>query len=76
MAFRAKHRLAAMVKRVEQGRTIKSDLQPNSSQNEAYKALKRSAASRKAAATRRAAKERAADPKVLNPIFGQPSAAQ
>jgi hypothetical protein len=49
MAFREKHRRAAMVKRVEQGRAIKSD--PD---NPVYRALKRSQASRKAAATRRA----------------------
>jgi hypothetical protein len=54
MGFRAKHRQAALVRRVEQGRVIKSDLQPGGGQNEAYKAIKRSLAAKKAAATRRA----------------------
>lgn len=68
MAFRAKHRKAAMAKRVEQGRAIKSDRG-----NEEYMALKRSLASRKAAATRRAAKMRAQDPQVLDKVFkGKP----
>lgn len=52
MAFRAKHRQAALVRRVEANRVIKSDLNPNGSQNAAYKAVKRSLASKKAARTR------------------------
>lgn len=61
MAFREKHRKAALVRRVEQGRTIKSDLNPDGSQNAAYKAIKRSLASKKAAATRRQKKLAAAE---------------
>ena len=56
MAFRAKHRRAAMVRRVEQGRTIKSDLDEFGAKIPAYKAIQRSLASKKAAATRKAKK--------------------
>src|SRR5690349_9811324 len=65
MAFRAKYRLQAMQKRVEQGRVIKSDLDEFGAKKPAYKALQRSWASRKAAATRRAQKAHAQDPKVI-----------
>jgi hypothetical protein len=44
MAFRAKHRHAALVRRVIAGRTIKSDLNPDGSQNAAYKAVKQALA--------------------------------
>jgi hypothetical protein len=47
MAFRAKHRYAALLRRAEQGRTIKSDLNPNGSQNAAYKDAKRIVTNRK-----------------------------
>ena len=40
MGHRAKHRQAALQRRVAAGRTIKSDLNPDGSQNAAYKALK------------------------------------
>ena len=70
MAFRAKHRAAAMAKRVEQGRTIKSDLDEKGKPIPAYAALKRSFTSRKAAATRRAQKARAQDPKVIEKSLG------
>jgi len=65
MAFRAKHRVAAMLRRVEQGRTIKSDLDDKGKPIPAYAAFKRSVASRKAAATRRAQKARAQDPATI-----------
>lgn len=48
MAHREKHRLAAMARRVEQKRMIKSDVG-----NPDYQAIKRSVAALKAAATRR-----------------------
>lgn len=70
MAFRAKHRAQAMAKRVEAGRTIKSDLDEKGKPIPAYAALKRSFTSRKAAATRRAAKARAQDPKVIEKSLG------
>lgn len=47
MAFREKHRDAARIKRAELGRTIKSDLNPNGSQNAAYKDAKRIVTNRK-----------------------------
>lgn len=72
MAFREKHRKQAMAKRVEAGRTIKSDLDEKGKPIPAYAALKRSFTSRKAAATRRAAKARAQDPATLNRVFGKP----
>ena len=66
MAHRAKHRKAAMLRRVEQGRMIKPD-----HDNPEYKAAKRSLASRKSAATKRANKARAQDPAVLEKAFGK-----
>lgn len=41
MGHRAKHRHAALLRRAAAGRTIKTDLNPNGSQNAAYKAAKR-----------------------------------
>lgn len=40
MAFREKHRLAAMIRRVEQGRTIKSDLNPDGTPTKLYEGLR------------------------------------
>jgi hypothetical protein len=70
MAFRAKHRRLAMQKRVEAGRTIKSDLDESGAKIPEYKALQRSWASKKSAATKRANKARAQDPKVIEKSLG------
>lgn len=70
MAFRAKHRRAAMQRRVEQGRIIKSDLDEFGAKIPAYKALQRSWASKKSAATKRANKARAQDPQYVEKALG------